>query len=263
MSRARIKVITIGHLPLRLNLKRIADWKSALFEITGEVENLSLRCDSDGADWEFSDKLVNDQLPVEFDADLLFAIVNVPLQSNWYARRLGSNRVVFSFHEIKTYLADEKIPLENAIFRLLYAYTLVFRRFGNTLPPVGDVSGFTHDETRGCLFDMNGIKSDIVESCITPIICDECQEHMRTDRVSTSTLMAAQREIRRIRKPLYYRIVDTIKLHPIYALIISSVFAVLLGAIGSLLASIAYDEIKAFRNEGIGAVRERGESPRP
>ena len=41
------------------------------------------------------------------------------------SRRLGDNQIVFTFNQIKDYLAWENIPLENAILRVLYAYTLL------------------------------------------------------------------------------------------------------------------------------------------
>src|SRR5208283_5115351 len=50
-------------------------------------------------------------------------IVNVPIQDNWYSRRLGNNQVVFTFHQINEFLEHFNIPIENVIYRLLYAYT--------------------------------------------------------------------------------------------------------------------------------------------
>lgn len=254
MDKAKIKVVTIGHLPLRLNLKRIAGWQSEVFQMVGDIENFALRCDSDSDGWVFSDALLKAQLPKQFGADFLIAIVNVPIEDNWYSRRLGDNQIVFTFHQIKDFLAWENIPLENAILRVLYAYTLLYKRSGNKIPGFGEAPSFTHDETRGCLFDMNGIKSDLVESCDTPVVCSECEERLRNERVSTQTIKTTQREIRKIRKPLYFRALKFVKSHPIAALVISSIFAIVLGVTGSLIASFVYDGIKAQT-----AVEKRGQ----
>lgn len=240
MNKVKIKIITIGHLPLHLNIKNIKKWCSDLFDITDEIENYALRCDSDCYGWVFSDELLKTQLPVNFHADFLLAIVNVPIEYNWYSRRLGDNRVVFSYHEIKEYLLYENIPLENAILRVLYAYTLLYRRSGNRIPALSENTGFTHDETRGCLFDMNGIKSDLIESCNHPIICDECEERLRNERVSRETIKIAKKEIKKIEKQLYYKSVDFIKRHPIIALCLSSLFAISI----SIISSFIYDIIK-------------------
>jgi len=244
MDKVKIKLLTIGHLPLHLNLSRTSTWKSDVFELSAEIENFVLRGDSDSEDWIFSDALLKDQLPAHNGADFLIAIVNVPIENNWYSRRLGDNKIVFTFSQIKEFLDYENIPLENAVLRVLYTYTLLYRRSGNRIPNFGEASSFTHDETRGCLFDMNGIKSDLVESCNKPVVCAACEEHLKNDRVSTQMIKTVQNEICKIRKSIYYQAFDFIKVKPLVALMISSAFAILLGVIGSLIASSIYDSIK-------------------
>ncbi len=171
MEKVKIKLVTIGHLPLHLNLRQVEAWNSEIFELIGGIDNFDLRGDSDGPSWEFSDDLLRERLPAHTGADFLLAIVNVPIEANWYSRRLGNNQIVFTFSQIREFLAWENIPLENAILWVLYAYSLLYRRSGNKIPGLGEALSFTHDETRGCLFDMNGIKSDLVESCNKPVVC--------------------------------------------------------------------------------------------
>lgn len=224
-------------MPLNFNEAKIKKWKSSTFEVVEDIDNYSLSCDSDGNSWEFSDQLVKEQLPKQFNADFMIAIVNVPIEDNWYSRRLGNNQVVFTFHEIKEILGYSNIPIENVIYRILYAYTLLYRRAENQIPNFGEVSGYTHDETRGCLFDMNGIKTDLVASCNEAIICDECQVKLSNERVSKSDINSSKKEIKKIRKDLYYRMLDGVKKHPVLALFLSSLFAVSLGVASSLIAS--------------------------
>ncbi len=240
MSKVKIKLVSIGHLPLEFQANKVKNWKSSTFEVIDEIDNFALRCDSDGIDWEFSDKLVKQQLPANLDADFMIAIVNVPIEANWYSRRLGDNQVVFTFYQISEILEHYNIPLENVVYRLLYAYTLLYRRAGNRIPDFGEAPGFTHDETRGCLFDMNGIKTDLVASCHNPKLCDECQERLKREKVSRSDIESTQKEIKRIKRALYYRILSVVKKHPLFALFISSLFALLLGVTGSLIGSYAY-----------------------
>ncbi|EGQ7838618.1 hypothetical protein ACFM0N_003102 [Vibrio parahaemolyticus] len=244
MSKVKIKLISIGHLPLEFNIKSVGKFKSSQFEIHGEIERLALRCDSDGMSWEFSDDIVRKQLPELGDADFMIAIVNGPLEDNWYSRRLGGNKVAFTFHEIKGILQWANIPLENVIYRMLNAYTLAYKRAGNRIPDFEEMTDFTHDETRGCLFDMNGLKLDLVASCHKPIICSECQERLRRDRVPENVIKAVEKDIKKIRKDLYYRILDRVKRHPIFALFLSSLFALFLGITGSIAGSYAYEYIK-------------------
>jgi hypothetical protein len=242
MQKIKITVATIGHMPADFKKQKIKEWQSSVFEIVDEVESYSLTRDSDGYDWEFSDTSLEQVLPSNFSGDFLIAIVNVPIELNWYSRRLTSNRVVFSFHEIKDILQINNIPLENVIYRLLYAYTLLFKRSGNQIPDCteSDKARFTHDETRGCLFDMNGIKTDVVHSCHNPIICSDCVERLRREKVSEETISKCQTEIRRIRKTLFFRLADFIKKHPLWSIAISGGTAILLGLISSIIASYIF-----------------------
>ena len=244
MSRTRITVATVGHMPADFNRQKLKEWESSVFEIVDEIESYSLTCDSDGYGWAFTDEALEEVLPNKFNSDFLIAIVNVPIELNWYSRRLSANRVVFSFHEIKEILRFSNIPLENVIYRLLYAYTLLYKRSGNRIPKTAEHTNFTHDETRGCLFDMNGIKTDVVYSCHNPIICSDCVERLRREKVSDETIAQCQSEIRRIRKALFYRITDFIKQHPLWSLAISAATAIILGALGSVLGSYVYEAIK-------------------
>lgn len=244
MLKTKLDVVTVGHMPAEFNRQRIKGWSSSVFEIVNEIESYSLTCDSDGIGWEFTDEALEKVLPSNFNGELLIAIVNIPIELNWYSRRLSKNRVVFSFHEIKEILRFSNIPLENVIYRLLYAYTLLYKRSGNRIPQTAEPTDFTHDETRGCLFDMNGLKMDIIYSCHKPIICPDCVERLKRGKVSDETIYHCQKEIQRIRKDMFYRITDFVKRHPLWSLSISGLSAVILGALGSMLGSYAYEVIK-------------------
>ncbi|WP_426077340.1 hypothetical protein [Janthinobacterium sp. PSPC3-1] len=244
MKKIKIKLVSIGQLPIDFQEKNILKWKSSAFEVSKEIENFSLTCDSDGPDWAFSDELVRKQIPRDFDADFIVAIVNAPIEDNYYSRRLGNNQIVFTFYETKDILEHYNIPIENIVYRMLYAYTLIYKRAGNRIPGIDEMQGLTHDETRACLFDMNGIKTDLAASCSNAKICGQCQEQLRRDRVSNHLIDAVKSEIKKIRKDLYYRAFDFIKKHPLWSLALSSLFAITLGVTGSVTASFLYDAIK-------------------
>lgn len=230
-------------MPARFDKNKLLKWESSHFFIDQSIDDYALTCDSDIEDWAFSDRLMLDQLPSLSEYDFLIAITNVPLEGNWYSRRLGNNKVLFTFHEIKDYLAYENIPLENAILRVLYAYSMVYMRNCKSIPDYETVLSFTHDETKGCLFDMNGIKTDLIESCAPPIICRDCEHKFSGKNIPINLIQTIKKEIKKIKKPLYYRWVDFVKDHPIISLIISVFSVVFLGVISSTIATFFYEKI--------------------
>ena len=245
MQKIKIKLITLGHIPPKLDKKKILKLKSSLFSIDGNIDDYPLTCDSD-IEWAFSDELMSEQLPTLQDNDFLIAITNVPLEQNWYSRRLGNNNILFTFHEIKDFLEYANIPLENAIFRVLYAYSMVYMKSGNKIPDYDSVVGFTHDETKGCLFDMNGIKTDLIESCAPPIICRDCEHKFSGKNISLNLIQSIKHEIKKIKKPLYYRWVDFVKVHPVISLVLSMFSVVILGMISSIFATLVYEHLVKF-----------------
>ncbi|MBC3212749.1 hypothetical protein [Serratia fonticola] len=244
MEKVKIKLATLGYIPARFDIKKVKYWKSELFEISSiDIHNLNCESDIDYY-WAYSDGLINQQVPELDSSDFLVVLTNVPLENNWYSRRLGGNKIAFTFHEIKDYLLYDNIPLENVIYRILYAYSLVYLRSGRRIPNYEETPGFTHDETKGCLFDMNGIKSDLIESCNKPIICKECEHTLASAKVPINLTENIKLELKRIKKTLYYRWLDFIKLHPIISLIISSFTVIIFGVISSLIATNIYEYFK-------------------
>ncbi|MCY4559452.1 MAG: hypothetical protein OXF79_24395 [Chloroflexi bacterium] len=175
-----------------------------------------------------------------FSENFHVILVNVPLEHNWYVRRLTGNRVIFTFHEIADILRLHHIPLKNIVLRVLYAVTLVYRRYENRVPAATETTNYTHDETRGCLFDMNASKWDVIYSCHQPRICDACVTDLRRAQISNEQIGAVQGDIRHIKKPLFNKLTEFVRQHPILSFLISVVIALGVGTTGSLLGTILY-----------------------
>lgn len=235
MTKLKIKIVSLGDLPFSFDKKRIEKWKSEVFEITGQIETLQLPRKSDIENHGYSDLSLSGKLPTDFKADILLAMTNVPLELNWYSRRLSENRICFSFFQLADILMPNNIPLENLVLRLLYSFTLIYKRHDNKLPESSESTNFTHSDTRRCLFDFNGIKSQVIYSTVKPIICDECTAQLKNELVTKETIDVIKKELKRIKKYTFYRISDFIKKRPFLSIMISVISALILGIIGSII----------------------------
>ncbi len=243
MSKVRIKIAFLGHVQHNISKEKILRWKSSLFLINAPIDTYTINNNSDIDDWSYSDVTIQNELPTNFDGDILIAITNVPIEDNYFARRLTNNRLCLSLHEMSDILKLDNIPLENLIFRVCYALSLIFKEC-NKLPTIAEYSKFTHDETKGCIFDMNGIKTDIIYSTNKPILCDSCKERLKKVKIESNLIDDIQSELNKINKTLYYRITDFVKKEPVWSILISSLAAIVLGTIGSLVASVIFEKIK-------------------
>lgn len=245
MQKIKIKMVTLGHQPLGFQPHRLLDFRSSIFRIES-IENCNFTVQSDIEGWGFSDNLLSRCIPKKLSEDILFVVANVPLELNYYSRRIGINKIIFTFHEIKDILEQKNIPLNNAVLRILNTYSLVFKKLGK-VPSNFSLSQFAHDETRGCIFDMNGIKAEIVESCQRPIICPQCVHDLTMDgQVSNDVINKCKKDIDKIRKTKFYEVTDFIKGHPYISLTLTSIYAIILGVIGSIIASFIWAGLFPF-----------------
>jgi hypothetical protein len=83
-------------------------------------------------------------------------------------------------------------------------------------------------------------KADIVFSTERPIICEPCKARIMSGQVPREFISSVEKELTRIRKPLYYRPTDFVKAHPLIALTITTVTALFL----NIAANFIYDGIK-------------------
>lgn len=75
-------------------------------------------------------------------------------------------------------LRGESIPIENATIMMLYTYALLFQKNGK-IPSKEDEEAFMHNDSRGCIFDLTDNYEELVFSCVTPIICEECMVDLK------------------------------------------------------------------------------------
>ncbi|MCW0392848.1 hypothetical protein [Xanthomonas sacchari] len=245
MIKPIIQIAFIGHQPPDFDVREISSWRSDAFEINRSIESFQLNEDADGEDWEFTDSQFETILRRDPKCSFLIAFVTVKLENNWYLRRLSDNRAVFTFYEMDQIARHHRLPLKNLALRVLYAATLVFKRYGDRIPLPSENTRYAHDETRGCLFDMNANKMDVVHSLHRPCVCEICCSQLKQANVSNELLESVKKEILRIQKPLADRIVEFVRAHTVASIVASLLSALLLGIVASLIASWLYEGLRA------------------
>ncbi len=236
--KVRIKLGILGHLPHAKDIVKIKDWNSKLFEITA-VDTYNFGGCSDGPNWEFLDANIEKELPEFDDADILIMITNVPLEDDYFVRRFQNNKICITYSGMSDILIYNDIPLKNLLLRLLYSAALVYKKHGRI--PLMREFKFTHDDPRGCIFDMNGAdKKDIIYSTNKPEICNSCVESFvnnneKNNCVKPKLIKKVQIELQKINKGLYFEITDRVKKHPIITILVSSLAAITLDIIAHLI----------------------------
>ena len=173
MKKYRIQIVKLGHQRHNYVFKKIAKYKSDIFDITISDEVDLPNTDSG---WGYSTNLIGEILLDRFDSekyDICIGFLDHRLDGNVYRNCYGSNIkdhkvFVASFFQMADYLAEENINLLNYVLVIIYRYLTRFIM----------KDSIKHDETRGCINDMCGTKAEIVHSCKEPRLCQSCEEKM-------------------------------------------------------------------------------------
>ena len=92
-----------------------------------------------------------------------------------------------------------------------------------------------YHESPGCLLDYCFLERDLVAGCAKPMLCEECADAV-VDKITTAQM---NRELKKIRVPLYIRLIDYVKQRTILSMVIAVVASLFFGVLTNLLSAIA------------------------
>jgi hypothetical protein len=194
-------------------------------------------------------------------SEITLAIIGAQLELNFYARVLPSSVVVLSLFEIGDILNREHHTIETFILRCIYALILTFIESGRSLS-LPRALQLHHDETRGCLYDFNQNKVEIVRSLDKPKLCADCLARLGHAQIDAEFKPTLFRELKRIRKGRYYRILDWAKKNPIKALLLTTLWAILLNLAANLIYDLAKSELGSPAESKPSTILKSNESSR-
>ncbi|MEW6562495.1 MAG: hypothetical protein AB1400_04605 [Pseudomonadota bacterium] len=234
MLPVKISLLKLGNLKYPVYLSQIERWKSDLISISS-IKEIAVLPNAEGENWEYTDKQLSTLISHNNDGDITVAITNVPLENNFFLRRLSNNVCVLSLYEIAEILNFSGLSTEKFIIKVLYEIITVYLENQQKIP----VSAYTiaHDETRGCIFDMCASKYDIIHSSSNPTICSSCKTRLSSKQMEKHFISKLENELQRIKRPLFYKISDFIKQHPVWSLVITA----LSGLVLNIFANVIYD----------------------
>ena len=237
-----ISIVKLGSLKRQVNMKKLQRWDSRIFAINSvheipympQVENL--------IDWQYlPDEEVCANINHEGNSDITIVITEYKLEGNFYMRRVDNNIVIISLFEVGDILQNYRIPIEHFILKNIYEIVTMLHIYRNLPTTREGIPDIIHDETRSCLFDMHGIKTDVVYFFTEkPSLCPQCEANLSHRQLPENFLNILRKEITKIRKPLFNRIYDFIKCHPVWAIIIAVVGQFCIGLLGGLLANYLF-----------------------
>lgn len=226
-----------------IDFRSLSEQQSAIFSVTSGGQSPVRHLPDPKKETGFTDQELEEILkPVDGGRVLVVGIIDAVLDGGFYLRRLSDNRAVISVDEVAQALEARRCSLESFILRNVYQLAVTYCNFNGVIPLSPGATGgikLSHDEVRKCIFDFNVNKFDVVSSLNKPILCQPCRDSIRNPQLR-NLLPRLDKELKAIRKPLFFRAADFVANHPILSLLIT----LLSGLILNVAANFIYDFVK-------------------
>ncbi|GEM_PF-1043280 len=224
-----IKLIIIGHADRSIDFRYIQKYSSAHFSCDSieHINDVLPAQNTNGyLNIVYSKNDIQTLLKDIASDGLCIAVMNYPFDDNFYMHRIQNNQLCISISGLEEILSSKNISIENFIIKNIYEAYLFYKMF-NTLVDDG-VYSFVHQDTRGCIFDLNGDKRDIIYNTEQPIICDECKAKINKKSLPHNFVKSVQNELHSIQKPWLKSTELFIKKYPLYSIFLTFIFSTII-----------------------------------
>lgn len=164
--------------------------------------------------------------------DIVIGITYFAFGDNFYVKRLSKNTALISISSIK-YILEDRIPLENFILKCIYELSTLYIFYGSNLRS-NEIPPIIHEDTRKCLFDMNGNLLDFLISTKNIIVCDKCKNTLQHGQLPENYISIPEKELKRIQMPIYIRLREWFKQKTIVALLALLGITILINLISNI-----------------------------
>ena len=225
MAKVKIQLMQLGYPPV--DLREVSKWRSKQFEFTDGIIHKADLPDADTEAWRLSKARLLKVIGKSTGADITFAVTDRPIERNYYMHLLSDNVVVLTLNEVSGILAVANLQPEMFVLRNIYEIVCMWRE----LDGKAGATAYTlpHQDVRGCLYDLNFDKTDLVRSTESVHLCPQCKARLMGKPLPLGFVDDVERELKGIKKPLVYKVLDFVKAHPVAAFVISSAWALVLG----------------------------------
>lgn len=140
---------------------------------------------------------------------------------------------LYRYMGIGDILKKDSISIEHFVIKQIYELCAI-KHLVNDLSSK-DAYNIVHLDTRGCLFDVNGERSDIVYNTEQPIIFDECKGKFKHRQVRQDIIEQFEKELKKIKKPFILRAERWIKRYPLVAIFLSFATSILISIVANII----------------------------
>ncbi len=166
-------------------------------------------------------------------------IMKYGFNDHFYLHLIDKNKTCISLYGIENILSQKDITLENFVIKNIYELLILYKTVGLDSD---EIYGLAHQDTRGCLFDLNGDKSDIIYNTETPNICEECLSKINQYPLPANFIEEIKQELIKIDKPLIKKVELFIKKYPLLSITITLFSTILINILSNFLWKFFFEK---------------------
>lgn len=246
MNKTKVKIHLLWMPEEFINYKYLINWKSNFFSIH-KWKNIIEMWPPTWDDWQYTDEDLQNILDETNNKWFSIFITRVPLECNYYSRRLSNNNIVISIYEMYDILQDNTIQLEKFILRMIYEYYVEYRldKWVIITSAEWDLT-LVHHEILNCLFDFNAIKNNIIYSSTKPVLCEICRKKIKKINwksseesiLSEEEINILNKELNKIDKELFFILLDFIRRKPKLSIFLWILFTIIINIISNFIYTL-------------------------
>jgi hypothetical protein len=232
-KKKKILIVRVGHQRDDAAFEKAAKHKSKLMDITLAENTLKLdyRLKVGKEEESFTydaQALINYIKEYDIDGfDLVLGFIDRPM--DLVLQAFGEKIHIISTNNIMELLKEGNVGMCNFILYKIYgAFTQAYLNL--KIP---------HHESPGCLMDSVHIGRDLLDGCVKPRLCEECEARVADENKATVNQM--NKELKKIRVPLYVRMISTIKQRTILSMFVAVVASLSFGVLSNVIAAWALE----------------------
>lgn len=239
----QIDIIEVGDTyPVDYKKLKLIGKQSDIFKILNKIELPNPNITKSDNNYTLMDTDFGFLEDRETTANFSVAIVNRPLEGNFFSRRINDKLLVVSIFQIETLNIHEGINLEMYLSRFIYGFITIFLSNNNSLPTTTDLIDPNRNAS-GCLLDFCLYKSQVAMFFRNPQISPEALTILRRKPLPENFVNSLNKEIQNLKIGLYFRLMDWLKVNPIKSILLTFFVGLIFS---ELLGNYIYESIHDY-----------------
>jgi hypothetical protein len=178
------------------------------------------------------EELSNMLRPIKHNDNIVIGIIEKYIENSGdstFFIPVGKESAIICTQGLNKILQEKNLHLYNYLLLMIYRFVLLRKMNSDFIK-----TKIHHGDPKNCVFALCDCADDIKQILGSPCICTSCKNEIEKINTPFNLIKIACKELKTIRRPVFYIISDFIKIHPIFSILIGSGFTIFLNLLSNI-----------------------------